>query len=546
MKLKPLHVFLFLSSLFFGGCSEKSGKQEASLIDGKEFTKHIAVLASDSFEGRKPFSTGEEKTINYLSSEFKNMGLLPGNGNSYFQKVPLVDIMSTPAGQLTFKGKNTTISLNYLDDFVAATRRVQDQVKVSNSEMIFAGYGIVAPEYGWNDYEGLNVKGKTVVVLVNDPGFGDSTLFKGKTMTYYGRWTYKFEEAARHGATGVIIIHDTKPASYGWSVIRSGWSKSKLYLQAEDDNMSRAVMEGWITMESAKKLFKLAGVSDTLMRAAGKKGFKPVPLHVNASIVLNNTIKKSESNNVLALLPGTDRKDEYIIYSAHWDHLGKGEPINGDSIYNGAADNASGTAALLELAHAFTELKTKPSRSILFLSVTAEEQGLLGSDYYASHPVYPVNKTVADINMDVLQPFGRMKDIIIVGKGQSELDEYADQAAAEQGRVTRGEPDPSGGWYFRSDHFNFAKVGIPSMYIENGSVSVEHGEAWGEAQKKEYNDKRYHAPPDEYSPSWDLSGIVEDMQLLFDVGYRLSTESTFPGWKKGSEFKAARDKSMGK
>ena len=546
MKLKLLSIPILLFSLILGGCSDKPNKQEDSLITGKEFTKHIAVLASDSLEGRKPFSGGEEKTINYLKTEFQKMGLLPGNGNSYFQKVPLVDIMSKPAGQLVFKGKGGNVSINYLDDFVAATRRVQAQVKVENSEMIFAGYGIVAPEYGWNDYEGLNVNGKTVVVLVNDPGFADSTLFKGKTMTYYGRWTYKFEEAARQGATGVIIIHDTKPASYGWAVVRSGWSKSKLYLQAEDDNMSRAVMEGWITMESAKKLFQLADVSDTLLQAAGKKGFKPVPLSVNASIILNNTIKKSESNNVLALLPGTGKKEEYIIYSAHWDHFGKGEPINGDSIYNGAADNASGTAALLELASAFTQLKTKPSRSILFLSVTAEEQGLLGSDYYATHPVYPVNKTVADINMDVLQPFGRMKDIIIVGKGQSELDEYAEQAAKEQGRVTRGEPDPSGGWYFRSDHFNFAKVGIPSMYIENGSVSLEHGEAWGEEQKKEYNEKRYHAPTDEYSSSWDLSGIIEDMQVLFDVGYRLSNESTFPGWKKGSEFKAIRDKSMGK
>jgi len=546
MNFKFPLILILCGTLVFTGCADQSEKQDDGLITGEEFTKHIAVLASDSLEGRKPFSTGEEKTINYLKTEFEKMGLLPGNGDSYFQKVPMVDIMSKPAGQLVFKNAKGSISLNYLDDFVAATRRVREQVVVQNSEMIFAGYGIVAPEYGWNDYEGLDVKGKTVVVLVNDPGFSDSTLFKGKTMTYYGRWTYKFEEAARQGATGVIIIHDTKPASYGWAVVRSGWSKSKLYLQAEDDNMSRAVMEGWITMESAKKLFALAGVPDTLLLAARKKGFKPVPLGVNSSITLNNTIKKSESNNVLALLPGTNRKDEYIIYSAHWDHFGKGEPIDGDSIYNGAADNASGTAALLELAHAFTKTKTKPSRSIVFLSVTAEEQGLLGSDYYASHPVYPVNKTVADINMDVLQPFGRMKDIIIVGKGQSELDEYAEEAAAKQGRTTRGEPDPSGGWYFRSDHFNFAKVGIPSMYIENGSVSVEHGEAWGEARKKEYNDKHYHAPTDEYSSDWDLSGIMEDMKLLFDVGYRLSNETTFPGWKTGSEFKAIREKSLGK
>ncbi len=409
-----------------------------------------------------------------------------------------------------------------------------------------AGYGIVAPEYGWNDYEGLDVKGKTVVVLVNDPGFADSTLFKGKTMTYYGRWTYKFEEAARQGAAGVMIVHDTRPASYGWTVVRSGWSKSKLYLEAEDNNKSRALIEGWMTMDSAKKLFKLAGVSDSVLTEAGKKGFKPVNLGVKTSVTINSTIKKSKSNNVLAVWPGTDRKDEYIIYTAHWDHLGKGEAVKGDSIYNGAADNASGVAALFEIARAFTLEKKKPSRSILFLAVTAEEQGLLGSEYYTLHPVYPVNKTVADINMDVLQPFGRMKDIVLVGKGQSELDTYADEAAAKQGRTTRGEPDPSGGWYFRSDHFNFAKVGIPALYIENGSVSVEHGEKWGEEQKKDYNDNRYHAPADEYSPSWDLSGSIEDMQLLFDVGLKLSNESTFPGWQKGSEFKAIREKSMKK
>lgn len=549
MKIKDILCYAALFCLVLTGCkkAEKSERDvPLSPIDGKVFSQQIAVLASDSLEGRKPFSTGEEKTIQYLKTEFEKLGLKPGNGDSFFQKVPMVDIMSKPAGSLVIKSKKGNVKLKYLDDFVIASRRVQDQVKVENSDLIFAGYGIVAPDYGWNDYEGLDVKGKTVVVMVNDPGFVDSTLFKGKTMTYYGRWTYKFEEAARQGAAGVLIIHDTKPASYGWAVVRGGWSKSKLYLDSEDNNMSRANMEGWITSESAKKLFQLAGVSDSLLVAAGKKGFKAVPLNLKTSLVINNKIKKSTSNNVLALLPGTDRKDEYIIYSAHWDHFGKGEAIKGDSIYNGAADNASGTAALLEIASAFTKLNKKPSRSILFLSVTAEEQGLLGSEYYTSHPVYPVNKTVADINMDVLQPFGKMKDIILVGKGQSDLDDYADEAAARQGRTTRGEPDPSGGWYFRSDHFNFAKVGIPALYIENGSVSVEHGEAWGEAQKKDYNDNRYHSPADEYTPSWDISGIIEDMQLLFNVGYSLSNEAAFPGWKKGSEFKAVRDISMGK
>jgi Zn-dependent M28 family amino/carboxypeptidase len=545
MNFNKLLILLF-GSMVVLGCARKEQDHEQTAIDGKTFSQHMAVLAADSLEGRKPFSAGEEKTLRYLKTEFEKLGLKPGNGESYFQEVPMVEIKSQPTGPLILAGKGGKVSLNYLDDFVGASRHIQDRIELTNSEMIFAGYGIVAPEYDWNDYAGLDVKGKTVVVLVNDPGFADSTLFKGKTMTYYGRWTYKFEEAARQGAAGVIIVHDTKPASYAWTVVRSGWSKSKLYLEADDNNKSRALVEGWITMDSAKKLFKLAGVSDSLLVQAGKKGFKPVNLGVGASIGITNTIKKSKSNNVLAVWPGTDRKDEYIIYTAHWDHLGKGEAVKGDSIYNGAADNASGVAALLEIAHAFTLEKTKPSRSILFLAVTAEEQGLLGSEYYTLHPVYPVDKTVADINMDVLQPFGKMKDIILVGKGQSELDAYADEAAAKQGRTTRGEPDPSGGWYFRSDHFNFAKVGIPALYIENGSVSLEHGEKWGDDQKKDYNDNRYHAPADEYSPSWDISGTIQDMQLLFEVGLKLSNESTFPGWQKGSEFKAVREKSMGK
>lgn len=552
--MKRIIIYTLLVSAVSGiiSCGENGKKSDAaqnesdtsitSLVTGKYFDSCITILASDEFEGRKPFTSGEEKTVSYLETQYKNLGLQPGNGNSYFQEVPMVEITSQPSDKYSISGAKGKVELKYLDDFVAATRRIQDHVKIENAEMVFAGYGIVAPEFGWNDYADLDVKGKVVLVLVNDPGFFDSSLFKGRTMTYYGRWTYKFEEAARQGAAGIIIIHDDKPASYGWNVVRGSWSKSRLYLQAEDNNMSRAAMEGWITMPSAKKIFTLAGIPDTVMKAAGKKNFKAVPLGLKSSVIINSTFKKSTSKNVLALLPGTEQKDEYIIYTAHWDHFGKGEPVNGDSIYNGAADNASGTAALLEIANAFTQLKEKPKRSVLFLSVTAEEQGLLGSEYYAKHPVYPSEKTVADINIDVLQPFGKMKDIVVVGKGQSELDEYIEAAAKKQGRYTRGEPDPSGGWYFRSDHFNFAKIGIPSLYVENGSVSVEHGEEWGEAQKEKYNNERYHGPGDEYNKSWDLSGIIDDMRLLFDVGYRLSNEKSFPGWKPGSEFKAIREK----
>lgn len=517
----------------------------AQTIDGSAFTRHVRTLASDTFEGRKPFTPGETKTIEYLKSEFEKLGLQPGNGKSYFQDVPMVNITSVPAGPLVLRGKTGTVSLQPLTDFVATTPHRQDQVKIADSEMIFVGYGIVAPEYGWNDYAGLDVKGKTVVVLVSDPGSVDSSLFKGNTMTYYGRWIYKYEEAARQGAAGVLIIHESKAASYGWAVVRSSFSKSKLYLETNPTNPPRALVEGWLALDAAKKLFNLAGLSTELFREASQKGFKAVPMGVQASLTLNNTSQQSVSRNVLAVLPGATRPDEVVIYTAHWDHLGKGEPIKGDSIWNGAVDNASGTAAVLELAQAFTRAKQKPARSILFLIFTAEEAGLMGSEYYAAHPVFPLAKTVANINIDALQPMGRAKDVLIVGKGQSELDEYVATAAAKQGRATLGELNPSAGSYFRSDHFNFAKVGVPSMYLKSGINSVKNGAAWGKAQMEDYNLSRYHAPSDEYLPDWDLSGIVEDLKILFEVGNRLSNETGFPGWKTGSEFKAIREKTVG-
>ena len=514
-------------------------------INDTAFSKHIAVLASDDFEGRKPFTAGETKTINYLETEFKKIGLKPGNGDSYFQEVPMVDIKSIPTALVIKDASGKATSFKYLDDFVAASRHVSNQVKVENSELVFAGYGIVAPEYKWNDYEGLDVKGKTVVVMVNDPGFLDAKLFKGETMTYYGRWTYKFEEAARQGATGVIIIHDDKAASYPWGGVRSGWSKSKLYLAAADDNKSRALVEGWITQDVAKQLFKMAGKSEDLMIQAGKTGFKSVDLGLKVSTTINNSIKKSVSHNVAAVLLGTTRADEYVIYSGHWDHLGIGEAINGDSVYNGAVDNATGTAALLVLADAFKKTVKQPERSILFLVVTAEEQGLLGSEYYATNPLVPVTKTVANINIDAMQAFGKTKDIIAVGFGQSELEDYLVDAAKKQGRVVVKDSNPSAGYYFRSDHFNFAKVGVPALYTETGDNHIGKGLAYGKAEKEEYTKNRYHAPADNFEPAkWDFSGMVEDLRLLFEVGYKISNETTFPKWKEGSEFKAIRDKSM--
>ncbi|HEY9256367.1 M28 family metallopeptidase [Chitinophaga sp.] len=534
-------IILAMAVTLLGSYAKAQDSTAIKAINAGSFAQHIKILASDAFEGRKPFTRGEDSTIQYLAAQFKQLGLQPGNGNSYFQEVPMVSISSKPAGNLVIKGSNGEVSLSYLDEFVAATRRVQDQISVRNSALVFAGYGIVAPEYNWNDYKGLDVKGKTVIVLINDPGFADSTLFKGRTMTYYGRWTYKFEEAARQGATGVIIIHETAAASYPWKVVRSGWSNSKLYLQTADNNQHRTALEGWISQEAAKKIFQLAGISPDIMQKARTKDFRPVDLHLQTSLDINNTIQKSTSHNVLAVLPGAKRPQECVVYSAHWDHFGIGEPVKGDSIYNGAVDNATGTAGLLELATAFTRLPQKPERSVLFLSVTGEEQGLLGSEYYAAHPTFAINKIVADINLDVLNTFGRTKDITVIGYGQSELDEYALRAARQQGRITIPESNPEGGWFFRSDHFNFAKKGVPGLYIGPGTDAIGHEAGWGKEQTATYNRLRYHSPADEFDPAtWVMDGMVEDIRLLFDVGYHLSNESSFPTWKKGSEFKAYR------
>ncbi|MDY0907128.1 M28 family metallopeptidase [Pedobacter sp. CFBP9032] len=536
--------------LLLGSCKQTSEKDSISpdslsvkAINDASLSQYLSVIAADSLAGRKPFTSGETKTINYLKNEFEKLGLEPGNRDSYFQEVPMVEIKSVPEAKMVIKGQSGSLDLTYLTDFVAGSRRLKDQVNITNSPLVFAGFGIVAPEYGWNDYKDLDVKGKTVVVMINDPGFADATLFKGKNMTYYGRWTYKFEEASRQGATGILIIHDTEPAAYPWSVVRSGWSKSKLNLQSEDNGMNRTVVEGWISLDKAKALFKLAGQSDGLMESAKKKGFKAVDLGLTTSLTIENKIKKSLSYNVLAKVSGDKHKDEAIIYSAHWDHLGIGEKVKGDSIYNGAVDNATGVASLLELATAFKKLPKKPGRTILFISYTAEEQGLLGSEYYAKHPVFPLVKTVANINMDMMGIAGKTKDIVVYGFGQSELEDYASTSAKKQGRVVVPDPVPSSGLYYRSDHFNLAKVGVPSLFTGSGVDNVKNGRAWGLKQVADFTKFRYHSPQDNVDANtWDLSGIVEDVRLVFDLGYRLSNEASYPKWKEGSEFKSIREK----
>lgn len=534
--------FAFLMLLI--GCDNgqiNNGDDTDVEVSEETLAQHIDRLASDEFMGRMPFTEGEEKTVNYLEEEFSKLGLSPGNGDSYFQEVPLVEITGTPSETMKISGPDGEIDLDYLEDFVALTLKPEEKVSLENSELVFAGYGIVAPEYDWNDYEGIDWEGKTAVVLVNDPGFatGDTTLFKGNEMTYYGRWTYKYEEAGRQGADGIIIIHQTEPASYGWNVVQSSWSGPQLNLESE---APVADVQGWITEDAAKELFEASILENTnFNEMALNKDFDPMPMGLTASVEVTNEIERNVSKNVVALLEGTTRKDEYIIYSAHWDHLGVGLPVDGDSIYNGAVDNASGTAALLAIAEAFQK-GPQPERSIVFMAVTAEEQGLLGSAYYAENPIFPPEKTVANINMDALQSPEPMKDLTITGYGHSEMDEYAEEAAEKQGRYVIPDPEAEKGYFYRSDHFNFAKIGIPALYASGSYEGFETSADSIEKINEEYRENRYHQPSDEYDPeTTELSGVRLDVQLFYEVGWKLANEDYFPKWYDDSEFKAARE-----
>lgn len=507
--------------------------------------RHIQVLSSDSFQGRRPFTVGETRTVDYMTKSFASLGLEPGNGAGYTQEVPLVEISPAAAPTLDVQSPKGNIALQDITDFVLWTERPDTSISIDKDDVVFAGFGIVAPEYHWNDYAGLDVKGKTVVVLVNDPGFYDSTLFKGHTMTYYGRWTYKYEEAARQGAKACLIIHNTAAASYPFTVVQTSNGGVKLHLDTRNNPQYQLAAQGWITEAAGKQLLVAAGKDTGLIAEAHHPGFKPVPLDLKLSASLKVREVYNMSHNVIAKITGTKRPDEYIIYTAHWDHLGIGKPdARGDSIYNGALDNGSGSAGLLEIARAFKSLKTPPERSIIFLSVTAEEQGLLGSAYYAQHPIYPASKTVAELNMDVLNAYEKTKDVVITGAGQSELEDILREEAERQGRYIGPEPNPEGGHYFRSDHFSFAKAGIPALDVSGGIDVVGKDKAYGQALKDEYNSKHYHQPSDEYDSTWSFDGGLQDLQLLFQVGKHLAFSDEWPKWKAGSEFKAIREKSL--
>lgn len=547
--IKNLTYYLLTSVVFLAACninnSEISEDDGLSAFSADSLRLHVAELSHDSLQGRKPFTQGETKTIAYLQKKFKENGLEPGNGDSYLQEVPMVDIKTTAAPELKVNTSKGSLMLKNLEDYVIWTDKITDKVSLENIEVVFAGYGVNAPEHNWNDYAGLDVKGKVVMVLINDPGFaaGDTTLFKGKTMTYYGRWTYKFEEAARQGAKACLIVHTTEGASYPFKVVQASWSTSKLRLDDRGKNNSYTDINGWLSLPAAKKLIAAAGRdSSNFFAQADKKGFKAVSLDLKLSTSLTVKTTFNKSMNVIGKITGSKRPDEVIIYTAHWDHYGIGSPDEtGDSIYNGALDNASGTASLLELTRAFKSMKMQPERTIIILAVTAEEQGLWGSAYYAQNPIYPASKTVANINIDGVNPYEKTKDIIIVGQDQSELEEYLKEAARKAGRVISYETHPEAGYYYRSDHFNFAKAGIPALYTTTGVDVIGKEPGYGQKIDDEYTEKYYHRPSDEYDPKkWTFDGGIEDIKLLFQVGKRLAFEEKMPQWKVGSEFKAKR------
>jgi len=516
-------------------------------ITEADFADMVKALSSDEFEGRAPGSVGEEKTTAYLEAQMKRIGLQPGNNGSYFQDVPMVETTADEAATtMTLATAKGDHALKFGTDYVIGTRTGQTEVKLDASDMVFVGYGVDAPEQQWNDYAGQDWTGKTVVMFVNDPGFHakDEALFGGNRMTYYGRWTYKFEEAARKGAAAALIVHDTAGASYGWDVVKNSWAGPQYDLPAKDDPEKRIPLQGWLSAEAARQLFADAGLDlDAAYASAGKRGFKPVPLKAKATVSLKSSITEKTSRNVIGVLPGATKPDEAVLYMAHWDHLGKHEGEEGDNIYNGAVDNATGVAGILEIAEAFAHQDPKPARSVVFVAVTLEESGLLGSKYYVAHPTFPMDKIAGVINLDAMSVGGKSRDFVVTGKGNSELEDMLKVYADQQGRVLTEEGNPAGGYYFRSDHFNFAKAGVPALYAKGGNDLLEGGVEAGKAASEEYA-KRYHQASDEMHEGWKLDGVVQDLQALYGVGKDLAVEDKWPNWYEGNPFKAARDTMM--
>ena len=555
--LKRLTLFIVTINLFILGCNkplngwnlhvhDEDALNAQKVITEASLSKYIGTLASDEFEGRFPGTLGEEKTVEYLSSTFKAIGLMPGNPNgTWVQKVTMTGIESDLKAQFITDDERWVMNIG--NDIIGNSFQTGSQVNLIKKDIVFCGYGVNAPEYGWNDYDGIDVKGKIVVVLVNDPpvmknGSLDKSIFGGNAMTYYGRWSYKFEEGLRQGAAGVIVVHETIPAGYPFAVLQSGYTSEQLTI--EDPSLTPLSFQGWVPVETAEKLFKMNGLNfQKSKESAVSDDFKAMTLDAKFTSKISNSVRRFSSDNIIAKYEGNDPilKDEYIIYTAHWDHMGINKKLVGDKIYNGANDNALGTGLVMAAAEAFTNLKNGSKRSILFLAVTAEEQGLLGARYYGINPLYPLEKTLAVINIDAMgNTFGRTKDLIVVGKGNSELDNILEMAAAQDGKYLIPDAEPEKGFYYRSDHFEFAKQGVPALYADGGIDVVGKGTDYGHKKKDEYTYENYHALSDEVKDDWDYSGMVEDGRILFRVGYAVGQHSKWPEWSKGTEFKSKR------
>jgi Zn-dependent M28 family amino/carboxypeptidase len=542
--MKKLILPLITCILLVTACTgENSLRRAAATITAEELRDYTRTVGSDSFMGRKPFTAGEPITIAYLATELEKIGFTPAFGESWFQNVPMVEITSRVNGKVTVTAGPEKISLTAPDDIAVESPSMKQLVELVEIPMIFCGFGIVAPEYGRNDYAGLDVRGKCAVVLVNDPGLytGDTTLFKGREMTYYGRWTYKYEEAARQGATAILIVHETVGAGYDYSIPRKSSISPGLYMEQAEGDIPPCPVTGWLSAEAAERIFSTVGRDVEKLRAeACSTGFKGFPMGTGISMTIANSHRRDSSQNVAGILRGSTVPEECIVISAHWDHFGIGEPETGDSIYNGAVDNGTSMAWAFEIGEAFASLRERPARSVILFFPTAEEQGLLGSSWFAANPPVHRENIIAAFNNDLLLPIGRMKDIMVTGFGQSELDDMLSEAAARQNRYIMPDPNPETGMYFRSDHFPFAQAGIPALFARGNCDSREFGKEWAAAQEKDYITNRYHKPADNYYPEMNFEGIAEDAKAIFEVGYRIVTSNIRPAWKPGSEFANVR------
>ncbi|QBY05830.1 M20/M25/M40 family metallo-hydrolase [Thalassotalea sp. HSM 43] len=539
MKLNKIMMMAFGAGVLASSAANaKSFERAYNDISEKSLHQHIKTISSDEFEGRLPTSKGEKLVLDYLTKQFKKAGWQPGNNGSFLQPVELSEITASPEMSLSVAGNGQSAEFKYERDMVLGTSRVSKFEQIKDSEIVFVGYGINAPEYKWNDYEGLDVKGKTVVMLVNDPGYASQipSLFTGSAMTYYGRWTYKYEEASRQGAAAAIIVHETAPASYPWSVVTNGWTGPQYVLFDKDGNKDRVQIEGWLTLDATRDLFKQAGLDFTTYKNKAMQGPINKSLGLTASATVKSTIKNSTSHNFVATLPGSKRPTEQILLTGHWDHIGTSEETEGDTIYNGAHDNATGISGIIEIAKALASLDQRPERSITVVATTAEEQGLLGSKYYAENPIYALADTVGVLNIDSMNILGPVKDLEVRGLGKSELEKYLKTAALKQKRNLVKESNPAAGSYYRSDHFNFAKVGVPALYAGGGSEPLNSDVA---AYRKKILPKMracYHQTCDEYNPEWDLNGAVDDAKVHFDIIYQLANSQDWPQWSATSEF----------